>query len=79
MSKQTKTFSRNWTKVETFCEILVDPINNFMQTLEQKASKKPQQRKFTMQKLLKLKKRWKQSRSNQEMLHAAKIKAMLSH
>ena len=42
MSKQTKKSSRNWTKAETnlFCEILVDPINNFMQTLEQKALKK---------------------------------------
>ena len=42
MSKQTKKSSRNWTKAETslFCEILVDSINNFMQTLEQKALKK---------------------------------------
>ena len=42
MSKQTKKSSRNWTKAETnlFCEILVDQINNFMQTLEQKALKK---------------------------------------
>ena len=42
MSKQTKRSLRNWTKAETslFCEILVDPINNFRQTLEQKALKK---------------------------------------
>ena len=42
MSKQTKKSSRNWTKAETnlFCEIPVDPINHFMQTLEQKALKK---------------------------------------
>ena len=35
MSRHTKKFSRNWTKAETnlVCEILVDPINNLMQTL----------------------------------------------
>ena len=34
--------SRNWTSEETklFCEILVDPVNNFMVTLERKALKK---------------------------------------
>ena len=34
--------SRNWTPEETllYCEILTDPINNFMVTLEKKALKK---------------------------------------
>ena len=34
--------SRNWTKEETelFCEVLVDPVNNFLETLEKKALKK---------------------------------------
>ena len=38
MPKQTRKSSRNWTKVETnlFCEILIDPINNFMKTLQWK-------------------------------------------
>ena len=73
MSKQTKKSSRNWTKAATnlFYEILADPINNFMQTL--KRYKKPEQRKFTMQLLLKWKKQRKQSRFNQEMLLAVKI------
>ena len=38
-----KSTSRNWTADETnmFCEILIDPINNFMViTLEKKALKK---------------------------------------
>ena len=39
MPKQTRKSSRNWTKVETnlFCKILIDPINNFMKTLQWKA------------------------------------------
>ena len=42
MSKQTKKSSRNSTKPETnlFCEVLVDQVNNFMQTLKQKSLKK---------------------------------------
>ena len=41
MSKQTEISSRNWTKTETnlFYQILFDPINNFIQTFEQKALK----------------------------------------
>lgn len=34
--------SRNWTseEIKLFCEILVDPVNNFMVTIEKTALKK---------------------------------------
>ena len=40
IKKSTKT--RNWTDDETIllCEILADPLNNYLQTLETKALKK---------------------------------------
>ena len=40
MSHKTKT--RNWTEDETIllCEILADPMNNYLATLETKALKK---------------------------------------
>ena len=39
---EKKNSTRNWTLEETnlFCSILVDPLSNFMVTLERKALKK---------------------------------------
>ena len=42
MASNKENSQRKWTSDETnlFCEILADPVNNFMQTLERKALKK---------------------------------------
>ena len=46
MSIKNAAKARNWTDDETacLCEILVDPINGFLQTFEYKALKKSQTR-----------------------------------
>ena len=53
--------SRKWTSDETslFCEILPDPINSFMETLEKRALKNYQHMKYLISLLLDLKKAWK--------------------
>ena len=61
--------SHKWTSDETnlFCVILADPVNNFMETLERGATKKPSPVNYLISLLLNLKKFWKMISSKKKI------------
>ena len=67
--------SRKWTSDETnlFCEILADPENNFMETLEKTALKKHPTVKYLITLLLNLKKACQHKGKNSKNLIAESI------
>ena len=66
---EKKQPSRKWTSDETnlFCEILADPENNSMETLEKSALKKHYAAKYLIPLLLNLKKAWKMFRTKEKI------------